>query len=674
MEITRRRSRGRLTGLFAVAGLALVALSPALREALTVLEPVVPPLLFWTALGFSAARLFYRRRGDVAARRSLRRFERRVSRGLGRWGWAPAALLFMLPLWSQWALRPPGAAAALAAFLGRLPWSDATGHFEGSNRLLAEGQLNGFSERRPLAASFMSAELAATGGALPAALSLQCALCGIAAFLAARALALRFGLPVALGFFAVFLGLMRDFLGAVVTEPLSGALACLALAVLATRPARRSLATLVAGFLCLDAALRTRPGAQMLLPSLWAWAAFVQRGRRARTLAALVAVAALGAVHTSALNHLYGTGEASATSYAAFTFYGLTRNANYEVAYRDFSDELARQPEGEVARLVYRKALERLWAQPGDFLRALARNAASLHKLALNLARAVSPRSLFDLPDRLIRPAPVDLGVDRLLGGLPLVLAALGLALQLRRAPAEQRLLWLAVAVGVSASAAFVLGDSATRVLVAAFPWIAFGIARGLDLRRPLGASRESSARERMLVRVASGLGLAVLLVALAGPAVAHRIATRPDPRLLASLHPPASSVCYPPTCPSVLVSRPEDEPAEGPSIDRGQLMRWLALAGAADTSLATLRPPYALLSCYDFLGRRQRLLIAPPEFARAKGFVQLSAAPPTEGGAFEHVEAWQPLAPDGAGRDDRLSGRDGTPPSTAAHTAKPIP
>ena len=620
-----------------LGGLALLALAWPLRSVLVPLEPVLPPLLFWTGLAAAGLRLWLGRRGPAARR--WRRVERSLARTLERWGWAAAILLFLLPLWSQWALRPPGHASAVAALAGRLPWFDAAGHFEGANRLLAEGELNGFSERRPPAAALLSVMLAATGGRLPAALTVQCALAGIAAFLAARAVGLRFGVFPALSFFGLVLGLLRDTLGAVLTEPMGAALACLAVAIFATARARTSLAALALGFLCLDASLRARPGAQLLLPCLAAWALVVQRGRRLWTAAMLALVVGVGALHMASLDALYGSGQASSTSYPAFTLYGLAHDGNYELAYRDFAPELARLPEREVARLVYRKALERLAQDPASALRALARNGRDLRKLFGNLAHAVSPRAVLAPRDRLLRPTAWDVRFDRLCGGLALLLAAAGLVARLRHAPGEERLFWLAVVAGIAGSACFVLGDSATRVLVAGFPLIAFGLASGLALRRRLLPSPRRDAQERGIVAVAAGLGLALLLVCLLGPAIAHRLSPRPAPSALRGLDPARVAVSRLEACPSVVVTGP------GEGLSRRRFARQLELAGIDDLlAPVTTPPPLALLSCYDHVSRRQRLLVGPPELAHARGFAELQLETLASGTHLVAVKSWRPL------------------------------
>ena len=67
-----------------LGGLALLALAWPLRSVLVPLEPVLPPLLFWTGLAAAGLRLWLGRRGPAARR--WRRVERSLARTLERWG------------------------------------------------------------------------------------------------------------------------------------------------------------------------------------------------------------------------------------------------------------------------------------------------------------------------------------------------------------------------------------------------------------------------------------------------------------------------------------------------------------------------------------------------------------------------------------------------------------
>ncbi len=80
--------------------------------------------------------------------RTVRIVERGLGRALGRWGWALAVLLWLIPLWSARAGRPPDLGAAWQMPFGEIPWSDGYGYFEGAHQLLANGRFGGFAEQK----------------------------------------------------------------------------------------------------------------------------------------------------------------------------------------------------------------------------------------------------------------------------------------------------------------------------------------------------------------------------------------------------------------------------------------------------------------------------------------------------------------------------------------------
>ena len=300
------------------AAIVAVALSPPLREALIAVEPLLATVRFFAALiGAGLAWHARRRKGE---RRGWRRSEALVGRFLDRWGWALAILAMLAPLWSHWALRPPGGTTALAALLGYLPWSDALGHFEGGVRLLCDGAFGPYSERRPLNAAWLAVRLAAGGGSLPVALVSQAAILGLVAYVLCRVVGLRFGLWPALAVFALVQGLARDGIPTAATEPLGITLACAALTLLLARRTTSRLGWMALGLFALDVALNARPGPQLLLLAVLLWGVWLFRKQWLRAAIALLAVCTLSAAATHALNKLYGAGQSYFWRYPANTF------------------------------------------------------------------------------------------------------------------------------------------------------------------------------------------------------------------------------------------------------------------------------------------------------------------------------------------------------------------
>jgi len=622
------------------AGLLLAVapfFSPPLREALVALEPLVAPALFLGALVLAAVDV-------VRPHHARRRRELRIARWLGRWGWALAILLFLAPVWAHWALRPPGATAAFGALFGQIPWSDVNQHYEGALRLLGDGAFGPFSERRPLNAALLSVRLALTGGDLRAAIALQAALCGVCAWLLARAVALRHGLAASLGTFAVVLGLARDFVPTAATEPLGIALACLALGILLTEVARLQLGWAACGLLALDTALRARPGAQLLLPALMLWVLWVFRRRWLHALGAVAAVALVGSLSTTALNRLYGSGEATFTTYPAYTLYGLSRQSNWTQARADFGDALdGLGSEKQVARFLYGKALENVRRAPRPFFRALLRNLTRFTgKLPGNLARVVTWRPLFDADGG--PPSGEDLARDTRMAAPLLLAGALAWLAYLWRAPVQDRSFWLAAAAGLLCSVPFVYGDAGFRGLAPVYPFIAAALAVGLG-RRP---RREPGLNaQRRLVSGTAALAAGLLLLAVAGPAVARASARRPAPELLRQAE-PGAVVIAPADATAVVVSGVRRAPfARVPRIERREFLRMLEWAGLEPGQRAHLegaRAPFALVSAYDYRGRRQALLVAPADLLREGGAFLSVQVQPAPGSQFVDVVAWRRL------------------------------
>ncbi len=674
------------------AALVLVLLSPPLRTALVAIEPAIGPALFWIGLlGGIASRALQspraakpagatqqspraaddspaRRRvwrlpswmpvgrtlqspraaDDSPARRRvwrLRRFEVALLRLGGAHGWWLAILVFLIPLWSQWAAQPPSAISAHAALLGVLPWGDARGHYEGGIRLLSEGEFLTYSARRPLHACWLAVRLALSGGSVPVALGLQAAVLGLAAWLLSRSVAARLGGWPAVAVFGFVYAFARDYSPAVLTEPLGMTFACLALAIFFTSAVRQHLVPLALAFLSLDAALRARPGAQFLLPALALWVVFVFRGRRLRALAVVVAVALFGSLFTAALNRFYSSGEATFTSHLAFTLYGLAHGASYEKAYEDAASELPR-PEVEVSRPMLRRALTQIAAEPRKFLAALWHNETKfLSKAPVAVMRLVSPRSVFVPADERVKPVSAEIRRDKTWGGLPLLVAAIGTLVFFSRNPAPVPLFWLASAVGLAASAPFVYSDTGFRSLAAGYPFIALFFALGCAAHPPRRLLRTGADFERRLIGVCGGITIALLATALVGPALARGLWPR---AAVAAAMAPSIAVVDTPRAPLVVVRNPLEVTTYGSLrvIDRPDFLRLLRFADLKGDlePLTQRRPPFVVMSAYDHASRRVRTLVGPVELAQpGSRFVRIETAAIADSQELEEVVRWEP-------------------------------
>lgn len=615
------RSLSILAGLVGAAILVLVWAAAPMRAGLIAVEPVVGPGLFTIGLVMGLGAALARRSGSTALRRRLRRIEGRVLRTSGRHGFWLAAGVFLLPLWSQWAAQPPSSVSAHSALFGIVPWGDASGHYEGGIRLLSEGEFLTYSARRPLHACWLAVRLALGGGSVPVALALQAMVLGFAAFLLSRSLALRLGAWPAVAVFGFVYGFARDYTPAVLTEPIGLTFACLALAILLTNAARQNLAVLALGFIALEAALRARPGAQFLLPMIGAWAILFFRGNRLRLLGVIAGIVLFGSVYTTVLNKLYSSGEATFTSHLAHTLYGLAHGSNYERAEEDLGDE-ANRPETEVSAGLWRRALQQIAAQPSVFLGSLWHNESRfLSKAPVSVMRVVSPRWLYRPADERVKPTSDEIRRDKRWGGLVLIVAAFGALAYLRRRPAGDGMFWFAVAAGVLASAPFVYGDTGFRALAPGYPFIAAFFALGAAAtRRPRRLTASGEALERQLAGASGVLTAALLAITLGGPFIAH--ASWPKNPIPASMSPAGAGVIEIAMSPLVVVRNPLEIETFGSmrTLDRPdflRLVRFADLKGELDP-LTQRRPPFVVMSAYDYANRRVRTLVAPIEMARS--------------------------------------------------------
>ena len=610
-----------------------------LRETLISLEPGMAPMLVVAAVALAMVAGLVRVVGRPRHSRSLRMVERRLGRVLGRFGWALAVLLWLVPLWSARAGRPPDLTAAWQMPFGEIPWSDGYGYFEGAHQLLANGRFGSFAEQKPMFPALLSVVLALAHGSLARALSVMGVILGLASFLAAREIGLRYGLWCALSAFGMLLGLGRGVAPTVVTEPLGMALGALALAVLISSTAFRRPRWFAAGLFLLTLAMQVRPGAQFVLLFLGLWAAFHFRAQRARALAWTAAAMVTGMFLTSVLGRSYGAGESSFYARPAFFAYGLAHGTNEGQAYEDFATRRGEFPsEGQFARFVLAQALSEFRRHPATLVASCANGAARVvEKNAKALAGIVNvtriPNAFRDPVGRREVAWP---------GALLLaVLCALSVARIWR---SRQRVFWLAVAVGTVASGAFVGSDNPIHGVATVHPLIALGLSLGLGARRTPWRvwPGRAAAFERRTVRAALAFGAALALLALIGPDVARDSWPRPPVSMLVGMQPGQDLLIAAEASPAVTVGR------GGMSYSR---YRVLLEQSGSQMDVVQASPPFAVLSAWDFVSRRQLVVYAPAEVARSAGFIHLvieeeqrapNTQPVVRAGSWEVLGPWK--------------------------------
>jgi hypothetical protein len=372
----------------------------------------------------------------------------------------------------------------------------------------------------------------------------------------------------------------------------------------------------------------------------------VHRRSWARASIAVVLAALVTLLHSRLLNGLYGAGEASATSYPALTLYGLAHHSNYDRAYQDLGAELQRFGEKAGARYVYWRALEQILHEPGLFLSALRDNELEfLNKLFVNLTRAVSPRWLLTPADARIRPSGAEIAADRWQGGLPVLAAAVGVLVALwRRRRTSEAGFWLAALGGTALSAPFIFADAGFRGLAVAYPFLAAALGLGLTAGRE--SSVRSDAAERREVKSAAAAVLALLVLTLLAPRLLYALQARPSPRQLEGLVAGETAVIDLWSAPRVLVTNRGETHPGVPTLRRPDFVRLLELAEFNDpVDLPSRRLPFAVLSAFDHVARRQRALIAAPRLLREEArFVRLRIEPVEGSLFFAEVLDFSPL------------------------------
>jgi len=200
-----------------------------------------------------------------------------------------------------------------------------------------------------------------------------------------------------------------------------------------------------------------------------------------------------------------------------------------------------------------------------------------------------------------------------------MTLLAVLFALALVRAwPSQERALWLAMAAGTLASGMFVGIDTGFHGVAAVQPLIALGLCLGLvagPIPRRVPGGGAAAAYERNTIRACLMTGLVLLLVTLSGPAWARRVWPRPTPSMLLGMQPGRDVVIVREASPTVVVGR-------------GGLSfrRYTDLLELSHTKMCQVPPPppFVVLSAWDFISRRQRVVYAPAEIGRLDGFVHL--------------------------------------------------
>ena len=98
------------------------------------------------------------------------------------------------------------------------------------------------------------------------------------------------------------------------------------------------------------------------------------------------------------------------------------------------------------------------------------------------------------------------------------------------------------------------------------------------------------------------------------------------------------------PNAPAIVVSSRPRPDVDAPVLPRRQYERHLELANVAASGFDRPDPPFALVSAYDRVSRRQRVLVVAPEALASHGFLRVRARPAAGDDNLLVVSEWEPV------------------------------
>ena len=405
-----------------------------------------------------------------------------------------------------------------SAIGGLLPYSDARDYFDGAERLLHDGTLTAFNERRPFNAAFLAARLWITRDNFYYAMILQAAVAATALSLACLTISKLYGRSIAFVFFAISFAFLDGCLHRTLSEPLGISLGLIALALYFSSIAETNLTRYAFATFMLTLALLTRAGAMFALPSsaLFAMFFFAENWkRRAYALSATIAAIAAGWFVSFLLVRIYGTGGVLLSNFS-YTIYGLSQGGRgWTQAITDFPRLTG--DDAQVASFLYHKAFESILSNPLLLIVGLARTLSrSLIHFPFHLLGLLADASDGSSPSNALQRVLVALLL------VPVLICG-SLRLAMRRPIALDRfeMFLLFQLFGFIASLPFFYDDGGIRLTAATFPFSAATIAVILAASASLPKSRKA-ANFRLETGVAGILGLSFIVVSLLAPKVAR--------------------------------------------------------------------------------------------------------------------------------------------------------
>jgi hypothetical protein len=418
-------------------------------------------------------------------------------------------LLVLLISWTN------GGVQDYSAIGGLIPHSDARGYFEGAERLLHDGVLTQWTERRPLNAAFLAARLFLSQDNFYHAMAMQAIVAATALFLASSAMRKFQGTSIALVFFAINFSFLSACLYLTLSESLGISFGLIAFALYWPSIAHRNLTHYACATFFLALALLTRAGAmfELLASILFAIFFFADNWkRRCAALAATFAAIAGAWLLNAAIVRTYGTGGALLSNFS-YTLYGLSQGGkNWSQVAIDFPQLSG--DDSYVASVLYRRAFETILSNPLLLVIGLAKSfLLSAIYFPLHFFRLLADASDGGSPWKKIHVV-VTAGLL-----VPPTVYGLFRSASRKRATLDRfHLFMIFQMTGFVASLPFFYYDGGIRLTAATFPFLAAAVAMILAACKSAQASKKSVEVLPIQNYIGISLGLAVVAVSLTVP------------------------------------------------------------------------------------------------------------------------------------------------------------
>ncbi len=437
-------------------------------------------------------------------------------------------------------------------------------------------------------------------------LMLQTVAMAVATFFATRAVMIWRGTWAGLTFLGLTMILVRSYLPTNLTEPLGILVALTSIPFLVRSLAVDSAAAKTTGFLFTNLALTIRMGNMFAIPAMALWmfltSATGWKGRL-RTIAAILAVVLLASSITTALSKAFGSAGGEVGSNFAYTFCGLTHNADWTACERIYASELSALKGGEadVARSLYKFGFEKLRSDPLLLATRLTNNmigiVKSVPQILLNGYTGTVPAFFPKVPW--------------------LIVAVLGLirVSRARQMSKNEVLFWIMFGASMLASASVVFADDGIRVLCVSYPILFLLIATAFTTRDM--TTQPVASKARISYAAAALIVVCIAVTSLSLPWLAHKGDVTGSRALEAVSKEPGQDIYLASRYMSGFLVVADGEPLRQnlASIHYSDYRRIIESSHIEDyEKVSTPPPPFALVAAPGLIANGGGLLIVPEE------------------------------------------------------------